>query len=67
MKLTNIISYTAGILEAAKFSWMQYFSIFLIFWKLGTTLLVFVVENKVFETTWISTLPTEKLNKLKQD
>ncbi|KAM3146118.1 hypothetical protein pb186bvf_001775 [Paramecium bursaria] len=40
------VNYTAGILEAAKFSWMQYFSIFLIFWKLGTTLLVFVVENK---------------------
>jgi hypothetical protein len=42
--------YIPILLETLKFAWVQYFSIFLIFWFFGQTLLSFVVENQVFPT-----------------
>jgi hypothetical protein len=42
-----------------KFGWVQYFSLFLIFWIFGQFLLSYVIENGVFPTYKVNDLPRE--------
>ncbi|CAD8120123.1 unnamed protein product [Paramecium sonneborni] len=65
----EMVMYQTEIIEALKFSWMQYLSIFLIFWFFGQMILEFVVSNKVFATQAVVNIPIplKSYSKLKLD
>ncbi|CAD8194754.1 unnamed protein product [Paramecium pentaurelia] len=65
----EMVMYQTEIIEALKFSWMQYLSIFLIFWFFGQMILEFVVQNKVFATQAVVNIPIpqKSYSKLKLD
>lgn len=64
-----LLSYQTNLFEALKYSWMQYFSIFLIFWFLGQHILEYVVQNHVFATYKMTNVPKalQTYQKLKRD